>query len=131
MPNYAQLAATAQRLVVDAGRPIILVRLDTEPPDTSKPWRAPTPRSTGATEVPCTGVFVPLSSRTFLGSEAYLPQDVNRGEQICIVAALDTSEDLLTFNEIIDEDGTRWKIMRPQVLQPASTKLLYAFEVRR
>lgn len=131
MPDYAKLAQTAERLIEKTGRPITLVKFSKEPEDPSKPWRAPTAR-VDAQEVEATGTFVPLSSRTFLGIEDSMPQDVNRGEQICLVAGLADDESLLNFNEIIDSaDDTRWKIVRPQVLQPGATRLLYAFEVKR
>lgn len=131
MPDYAKLATTTKRLIDKSGRPVTIVRLATNNDDGSKPWRGNATPRVDATEVAGIAVFVPLSSNTFLGQESNLEPD-RRGNQVALFAAKDDQDnDLTKFDEIKDETGERWKIVQGQLLRPGSTKLLYAFEVKR
>jgi len=131
-PSYwVKKAETARRLIDKNGRAITIVKLSQALDDNAKPWRGEAaPRTTPEDSVDAIGVFVPLSSQQILGIQASPDLDVTRGQQICLVAANNSAGDLTLHNEILD-GGTRWRIVRAQLLQPGSTALLYAFEVKQ
>lgn len=129
MPDYTKLAATASRLVTNAGRTITLVQFNSTPAEASKPWRgATTPRTDPDATLEVSGVFVEPSSAVRLGMSTEISDLLKRSTQIIIVAA---TADLSGYQEIIDSDTKRWKIVGMEKLQPADTTLLYFIGVAR
>lgn len=129
MPDYTKLAATAQRLVENSGRDITLVEFNTTPADASKPWRgASDPRTTPDATLAVSGVFVEPSSATKLGMSTEVSDLLKRSSQIIIVAS---TADLKSYNEVIDSDSSRWKIVGMETLKPGDTTLLYFIGVQR
>ena len=125
------MATTARRLIDKNGREMSIIKLGKTFADPSAPWRGQgNPRQVPDAEVAARGVFVPLYSQVFLGSGEKESKGLMRGEQICLVAAPPSGENLVDFDEIVD-DEVHWKIVRPQVLRPGATSVMYAFEVRR
>ena len=127
MANFVKLAATAKRLIDANGRAISIVKLTLTPSDSDKPWRGPVDaRSPAALTVTGLAAFVPLGGND-LGLDF---QDAAPESRVCLFPASDDGGNALEdFDEIID--GTeRYAIDRVQVLQPAATRLLYAFLVQ-
>ena len=130
MVDFTKLAATATRLVSANGRSVTFAQLDTTPADSSKPWRGDaTPRTSYAATSSQTAVFVPPGGVQQLGLGFLKEELVERAQQIMILSA--TSDDLQDFDEVIDDDGSKWKIEFVEVLRPASTKVLNFVGVRR
>lgn len=129
MPNYAKLAATAQRLIAKSGRIITLVEFNSTPADSDKPWRgAVDPRIDPDNTLETSGVFAPPSSAVHLGMSTEISDFLKKSTQIILVA---TTDDLKDYNEVIDTDGMRWKIKGMEKLRPANTTLLYFIGVAR
>lgn len=131
MPDYTRLAATALRLVQNAGRSITFVRLNETASDPAQPWKGPA--SGGETTLDLTGVFVPPNTvRQFglsaLGEGTEFDDLVTRSEQIIITAQ--GENDLRSFTEVVDR-SERWGIIGLQVLRPGDTTLLAFVGVRR
>ena len=129
MVDYVKLAATAARLVSNNGRSITLVEFDKTPDDADKPWRgAVDPRISPESTKVVSGVFVEPSSAVRLGMSSEVDDLLKRSSQIIIVASTD---DLEVYNEVIDTDTKRWKIVGMEKLKPADTTLLYFIGVAR
>lgn len=129
MPDYVKLAATAERLIAKSGRAITLVKFDRTVETPTKPWRgAEEPRGSNATETPTVGVFVEPSSATKLGMSAEVTDLLKRSQQMIM---LSTQVDISAYNEVVDSDSTRWKIIGMEKLRPGETTLLYFVGVKR
>lgn len=131
MPDYARLAQTAERLVRNAGRSIIFVKLKETPSDPSRPWKGP--GAGGEINLPLVGVFVPPNAvRQFglpsLGEGTEFRDLVTRSEQIIIT--FQGENDLRQYSSVVDGDD-RWGIIGTQVLRPGSVTLLGFVGVRR
>lgn len=132
MPDYARLQKTTERLIAKNGRAIAVVKL-AEAEDTDEtPWRGTTkPRDEPEESVAAYGVFVPISATSYLGIEiAFKADNVARGQQIVLVPANASEEDMSAYDEIHD-NGSIWKIVRAQILKPGPVPLMYAFEVKQ
>ena len=126
MVDYAKLSLTAERLVEANGRDVTVVKQGKTPIDASKPWRGQ--EAPPLISVTGKAVFVAPGD---LGKHYQNTDDTKRGEQVALFAAAnDGGNDLSTFDKITD-GSVDWHIMRTQLLQPASTRLLYMFEVNR
>lgn len=132
MPDYVRLQQTAKRQIEKNGREISVVKLAESEEEDETPWRGTVkPRVEPDKSFDTHGVFVPISSTSYLGIEFTFKQDnVARGQQIALVPAVDAEDDLLAFDEIHD-DGSIWKIVNSQVLKPGALPILYAFEVKQ
>ena len=130
MADFTKLAATAKRLIDANGRSITLTRQGVTEGDPTKPWR--TVSSPVAEEVTGAGVFVTTEPGK-LGAQWFNTDNLKRGDQVVFFAALnDGGKSLEEFDTVTDSlDGTVWKIINAQLLSPATTKLLYQFQVRR
>lgn len=126
--DYASVAADAAALVADFGKAVTLRRLDTTPPDPSKPWRGPVdPRATPAEELEVNAVFVEPSSLQTLGVNAQLVDWLKRAQQIAIVAS---TLDLSGFSELVDGSDV-WRVVGVSTLNPGGTRLLHFVGVAR
>lgn len=133
MVDFVALANTAQRLVQNTpGRNVTFIELDSTAVDVNKPWRGTaTPRVTPKASSAQVAVFVPASG-SGLGFRSSQDELVKRSEQIMLVApGAANTDDLQQFDEVIDQDGSRWKIVFADVLSPADVPVLYAVGVRR
>lgn len=133
MVDYTSLAATAERLIADAGRSVTFVRMERTAVDPAKPWRsAATPANdsaasvTGAAEsrIEATAVMVQPSSASKLGLSTDKMDDGARAEKIFIVARNAVDVDLATYDTVVD-GGTVWRIEFVEELKPGATSLLY------
>jgi hypothetical protein len=139
MVDYVGLAATAERLIADAGRTITFVRMERNPVDSAKPWRsASTPANdstssiTGKAEnrLDAVAVMVEPSSATKLGLSSMKAEEATRSEKIFIVARNAVDVDLDTYDTIVDS-AVVWRIQFVEELKPGETSLLYFVGVRK
>ena len=142
MVDFTALANTANRLITNTpGREIEVIKLDSTPADAALPWRgAADARATPAASAIVRGVFVPFTGSGFGRRLESMETLIGRTEQVILIAPGPTSTDRLDeFDEVIDADGSRWKITFAEVLNPGSAlgtptvevRLLYALGVKR
>ncbi|AAT69472.1 gp76 [Alphaproteobacteria phage PhiJL001] len=125
--------ADKAKIQVDAkGRSVTFVQLDTTASDSTKPWRGDTaPRSPAADEEVLSAVFVPATGGG-LGLKWVSDQLLKRAEQVALVAPGSAfTKQLENFDEILESDGSRWRIEMVEILQPADVRILYAIGVKR
>jgi hypothetical protein len=128
--DYAALRTTTKTLIDGAGRSVTVRKLGNSPSsDDQTPWRADTrPVLASVTGV---GAFVTDHLREGVGwsiTRSVLEGMSTDNAVILFAAANDGGEDLEGFHEIVDGDKI-WQIMRTELLQPGTERLLYAFEV--
>ena len=128
--DYTNFRAVAERLITENGRALTLVRKDQgNPADPLKPWRA----STGAADVSfaITGVFVDFEQEDFDGTL------VRRGDKRVLAAASEVETAAAPdFDEVEDFDyvldaGDRWDVVKVDVVQPGTARILYDIQVRK
>lgn len=130
--DFTEFVTLARQLISDNGRTVTFEQFAQTAADPAKPWAGPTdPRVSVAATVDVDAVFVPPSSFTELGRSTGDSSLVARAEQIMIVETPTTGEDLSTMTEVVDTDGTRWKIENVETLKPADVVILYFVAVRR
>lgn len=130
MVDYVKLAATAERLVRENGRPISFVRKAGGPIDPSRPWKG----SVDSEEtLELSGVFVtPNQVRIFglsaLGEGTEFIDMVSFSEQIIITCP--GENDLRLYQTV--RDGTiNWNVTAYQFLRPATLNILAFVGTRR
>lgn len=138
MPNYTNIAATAKRLVEDAGRSVTFVKQERNPTDANKPWRSvATPSNadsaslTGVAESRVSGIAVmvdPSSARN-LGIMIDQSDEARRAEKVFIVASSSVNVDLAEYDQVVD-GTTVWGIVQVSELKPANVSLLFYVWVR-
>jgi hypothetical protein len=137
MADFEKLAATAQRLVEKNGRAMQLIRHNRTAADPTKPWRGnvatPTTGAGGDPGLDAIACFVPASGsglgRLFQQTAGTLAVAF---EQIGLVASGSIADaDLSTYDRVIDEDGTSWKIEVRGELKPGSKSLLWFLGLKR
>ena len=126
MADFVRMAAVAQRLIQANGRTVTIIRHGKNPQDTDQPWR-------GSSEYPVatvTGIaaFVAASD---LGYKVRDAENVKRADKVALFAAADDGGQPLEDFDVIQDGDAVWHIVRCEVLQPGSTRLLYMFEVAR
>lgn len=133
MAAGAQEAEDAKTAIEAEGRAITLVQLATTPADTAKPWRGNAgPRTTPLASMASYGLFVQPSSSTALGYRIATPELLKRADQVCIIGAgSDWTGDIEDFDEIIDTDNSRWKIVHTEKLQPSEFPILFYLWLQR
>jgi hypothetical protein len=68
------------------------------------------------------------SSLDTLGRDYVSPEFLKRAEQIAFIS---TDTRLDQFNEMVDDDGTRWRIVDMTELRPGSKSMLYFVGVKK
>lgn len=129
--NYTRLRQTAERLIEENGRVLTLVRKDQgNPVDPAKPWRASTEESEITVDV--IGVFIEYEKDEVDGTL------VLRGDKRILVADKSVTDEggsasnlnIEDYSDIVD-DGTRYRIINPAILEPGSLRMLYDLQVRQ
>ena len=131
---YDEMAEFAEELISESGRTIQIIKFSETPNDTAQPWDGPTtPRTSPEATVTTFATFVHPTSDSLLGKGTISDDLKKRSEQICLISpGISTfTDDLATFTEIIDDDGTRWNIQGIETLRPGSKILLYFIGVKR
>lgn len=130
--DYSGLLAISQSLVAKFGRPVTLIRYDQTVGDAAKPWDGPTDaRAVPNLSVAAVGAFVPVYGRRALGLLRVDDDSLKRVMNVLLVAPpVGSTDDLTTVNAVID-GGVEYELLQAEVLRPATTVLLYAYEVKR
>jgi len=129
--DYTSLVADAGALITEFGRAVTFVGFDTTEQDAAQPWLGPAdPRTVPDATLAVDAVFVEPDSTRALGLSTEDNDMVKRSEQIMILSP-GAAEDLSSYQEVIDFDTTRWKIVGTQVLRPAETIVLAFVGVKR
>lgn len=123
MADFTRLAATAKRLIEKNGRSVTVIKQGKTPTDATKPWRGQD--TTHLASVTGKAVFV-QPSKAIQNID-----QLKRAEQVAYFAAANDSGQTLETFDLIKDGSTLWKILRAELLQPATKKLLYQFEVAR
>lgn len=127
--DYTDVAQTAIDMVAEFGRTITLIQLSASPADPTMPWRGATdPRGVPVASKTCLAVFVDPFSLRALGLTNVADDFLKRANQIAVIA---TSEDLAPYNEVVDADGSRWRVTFVHMLKPAAQNLLAYVGVTR
>ncbi len=133
--NYTRMAALADRLIGDHGRPVTLRQSSATLADVTKPWRgsiAPATEDSPGVEVVAIGLFVNPSDRDDWG---HIERNDNgtllkRGEKHCIVAEteLNPLTDVSRFETLRDDNNNQvWNILDVIILEPGPTRIMYSF----
>jgi hypothetical protein len=127
--NYAPLAAKASELVTKFGKAVTLRRLNSTPPDPTKPWLPPAdPRAAPAATLAVDAVIVEPSSLKTLGENTELLDWLPRSQKIAIIASTLELKD--AYSELVDGAET-WRIQGVSTLNPGGTRLLHFLGVAR
>lgn len=132
MVDYVKLAATAERLVRQSGRPITFVKPSPTLLDATKPWKGADPAEDEVT-VELNGVFVtPNQVRIFglsaLGDGVGFQDMVAFSEQLIITFP---GENNLREYQTIRDGAVNWNVTAYQFLKPGDVSLLAFIGVRR
>jgi hypothetical protein len=130
--NYTRFRAVAERLIEENGRSMSLRRMDQgNPADPLRPWRA----SDGDDNIALTviGVFIDFDLEDIDGTL------VKQGDKRVLVAATsveDAAEVGMDFDEVEDFDSLfdgseNWKIVKVNVIEPGTLRILYDIQVRK
>jgi hypothetical protein len=117
--DYSTTIATAQRLITKFGRAITLVEFDTTLADSAKPWDGPADARTAPdSTLALDAVMVqPGGSSQQLGFQVFNEDLVARMNGLFIVSP-GAAADLALYQEVIDLDLVRYKIIATEVLRP-------------
>ncbi len=127
--NYNKTYLKARRRTAKYGRAITFVQLDGTPTNPSRPWLSNTDvRATPVATLETDGVFVEPESLERLGKQRQANEFVESAEQVIIVAH---NGSLGHFDEVIDSDGSQWKIANKQELAPGDSKIIHYVRVQR
>lgn len=121
--DYAELATVAEELIGANGRSVTLRDQTAAPADSDAPWRGP--GDSDPDDVSAIAVVIPTE---LVDTDDQL---VGRGEQTAYVAASEELGDLTRFDQLIESDGTTWRIEEAQTLRPGDLRLLYIFGLSR
>ena len=130
MVNITNLRNIAQRLILENGRDVTLIRQDqSNPIDPAKPWRANL--DTDDISLVVKAVNANFKNEDIDGTL------VRRGDKLFLIAAK-TIEETVVFSEISDVekydellDGiTLWKIVSVDTVAPGDSNILYKVQVR-
>lgn len=123
MADYAELAAVAQELILEFGRPVSLRKVTTaSAPDPSKPW---VPGAEATADAVCVGVFLD-TERSFLSGEE-IPED----QSIVLVDAKTLGAVVPIGKDRVVDGADVWEVVTVLTLRPADVALLYELRVKR
>lgn len=114
--NYADLAATAERLLAKFGRDVVFQRTSRAPADSQKPWRGP-----------ATGDVTSVAARAVVVGER-LEGDPRRPAYDQVLVA--GSAGIEGFDMMVDGGVVR-QVESIEVLRPGDETVLYIARVRR
>ncbi len=131
MVDYTAFRNLAERLIEANGRTLSLVRRDQgNPTDPAKPWRG----STDAAEITVVvkGVVIEFEKEDFDGTL------VRRGDKRILIAdksVIDegggaTNLKIEDYDHVLD-GGTRWKIMKAELIEPGPLRIMFDIHVRQ
>lgn len=128
--DYTSFRNLAERLIEVNGRTLSLVRRDQgNPTDPAKPWRGSTEAATITVIVK--GIFIEFDAEDFDGTL------VRRGDKRVLIADKSVTDEgggsanlkIEDYDHILD-GGTRWKIMKAELIEPGDTRIMFDLHVR-
>ena len=131
MVDYVAFRSLAERLIEANGRDISLVRRDQDnPTDPAKPWRGSTEAATITVVVK--GVFIEFEKEDFDGTL------VRRGDKRILIADKSVTDEggsatnlkIEDYDHVLD-GGTRWKIMKAELIEPGPLRIMFDLHVRQ
>lgn len=131
MVDFASFRNLAERLIEANGRELSLVRRDQgNPTDPAKPWRGST--EAGTITVVVKGVFIEFEKEDFDGTL------VRRGDKRVLIADKSVTDEggsaanlkIEDYDHILD-GGTRWKIMKAELIAPGDTRIMFDIHARQ
>lgn len=127
--DYTEFAELAEEEIAEAGRFVTLVQLGDTPTDPLKPWLGNTAaRATPKRSEAVMAVFVEPSIMDKLGFNSTTLDFMKRSTQICMIYF---DGPLGDFTELVDTDGSIWRVMGLTTLKPGATTLLHFVGVAR
>lgn len=133
--NYDRTVAMAERLIIKYGRKVSAVKFTKTPDSSSERWKGTADIRDSADNVTenFSAVFAQPTGEDKLGKSTISADLAKRSEQILLVSPgkKTIKSDLAEFNEIIDTDGSKWKIEGVETLKPGNVVLLYYIGVKR
>lgn len=127
--NYTKLQATAERLIRQSGRVVTFVQIDQFTDDPSKPWRGVTAdRESPTVTLEKRAVFVEPNTNIFLGETIKVDDLLKNVNKIMVVDGVDNLDG---FHEVVEDDGSRWRIEFIYRLRPGELTMVNYVGVRR
>lgn len=123
MVDYAKAAATAKRLIDDAGRNVTLTKTDRTPGTPATPWRA------GGTSDTTIGPF--KAAVVGFTEEEIDGTLVSRGDKKALLSGLDGDTNLIEEFNILTDGSDVWKIMSVKIVNPGDTRVVYVLQLRK
>ncbi len=120
----------ASTLASVPGRRVTFVRLSDAPSDPARPWRGSNDSRQAPVTSVQTAVFIPAQGSPAFGRRQETSELVKRTQQVALVApGGQTTVDLSIFDEVVDTDGSRWKITYVETLEPGDKGVRVLYQV--
>jgi len=127
--EYDKFVALATSLLTKKGRKVTLQQLGTTANDPSKPWNGSAYQDIAMQYNDVPAAFVPVIGKD-LGVIVTDYDLLKRSKQVAIVAAI--AEGIENkVDQIVDIDGSTWKVVWGQCLRPGTQTIFYVFGVAR
>jgi hypothetical protein len=127
--DYSDFVDLADELITDFGRTVTFLRLNPGPADPTKPWNGGTPRTSPLQTTSQRAVFVePETMERFSRQSKNGDFSAMDQHMVCLVPGPDSFDG---YNEILDTDGSRWRIKMVDTLKPGPTIVLSLLRVCR
>lgn len=122
--NYPQLAAMADRLIRENGKPVTFKQQTQTPADNTRPWRG---GGTGNNSLVISCVAAVIPNEQMDDKEA-----MRRGDATAYVAASTfgngnpfTPADLVAIDTMVDNESYTWRVSKVDIINPGSIRVLY------
>jgi hypothetical protein len=127
--DYDEIVATAIEVVDEFGRDVTFLKLDPGPTDAAKPWNGGAPRTAPLETKVQKVCFVEPESLERLSKRVKPSDFVNKGYQSIVIVPGPLS--FQQYSEILDEDGSRWRIKSFDEFKPGPTIVISYIRVTR
>lgn len=121
--NYANLADTAERLIEENGRSMILRKGGEVLSDPAAPWDPDT--TTGDIALTVIGVIVDYENDAIDG------QLVMRGDKRLLVAENSVDDNQIELFDRVTDESQDWKIVEVTTWKPGDTRIFYDLQLRK
>lgn len=127
--DYQSIIDDASELIEEFGREVAFVELGDVAANPAQPWLGASGlRSSPKQTLLLNAVFVEPESMERLGNDAVTEDFIKKSQQIAIVYS---PVELKVFDEVIDIDGSRWRIIDLSKLKPGPLLVLYFVSLKR
>lgn len=123
MVDYTGKQTMAQRMITSYGRRVTLQAPPTTVANTAQPWRG---SSVDGPKKKVVALFLEYETALIDGT------DIHRGDQKCLIDEKSLgSNDIRKYDELIEKDGTTWRILHVHTIKPGDTSIYHELQVRR